>query len=122
MLYQSMSGDAADSDATASVSTLTMTNTTVNSELDGPMFYITNTSTVINLNGGNTLTAKSGDLVSAGTGRWGKDGSNGGKLTLNISGESYSDSITADDISSVTVNLSDDAEFTGTTNGSVTIL
>ena len=121
MLYQSMSGDAADSDATASVSTLTMLNTTITSELDGPMFYITNTSSVINLNGGNTLTAKSGDLVSAGTGRWGKDGSNGGKLTLNISGESYSDSITADDISSVTVNLSDGAEYSGTTNGSVTI-
>lgn len=121
MLYQSMSGDAADSDATASVSTLTMTNTAITSELDGPMFYITNTSTVINLNGGNTLTAKSGDLVSAGTGRWGKDGSNGGKLTLNISGESYSDSITADDISSVTVNLLDGAKFTGTTTGSVTI-
>ena len=121
MLYQSMSGDAADSDATASVSTLTITNTTITTELDGPMFYITNTSSVINLNGGNTLTAKSGDLVSAGTGRWGKDGFNGGKLTLNISGESYSDSITADDISSVTVNLSDGAAFTGTTSGSVTI-
>ena len=121
MLYQSMSGDAADSDATASVSTLTMTNTTITSELDGPMFYITNTSSVISLNGGNTLTARSGDLVSAGTGRWGKDGSNGGKLSLNISSDSYSDSITADDISSVTVNLSDGAEYTGTTTGSVTI-
>ena len=121
MLYQSMSGDAADSDATASVSTLTMTNTTITSDLDGPMFYITNTSSVINLNGGNTLTAKSGDLVSAGTGRWGKDGSNGGKLTLNLSGESYSDTITADDISSVTVNLSDGAEFTGNTSGSVKV-
>lgn len=121
MLYQSMSGDAADSDATASVSTLTMTNTTITSDLDGPMFYITNTSSVINLNGGNTLTAKSGDLVSAGTGRWGKDGSNGGKLTLNLSGESYSDTITADDISSVTVNLSDGAEFTGNISGSVKV-
>ncbi len=121
MLYQSMSGDAADSDATASVSTLTMMNTTITSELDGPMFYITNTSSVINLNGGNTLAAKSGDLVSAGTGRWGRDGSNGGKLTLNISGESYKDSITADNISSVTVNLSNGAEYSGTTNGSVTI-
>ncbi len=120
MLYQSMSGDAADSDATASVSTLTMTNTTITSELDGPMFYITNTSSVINLKGGNTLTAKSGNLVSAGTGRWGKDGYNGGKLTLNISGESYSDSITADDISSVTVNLSDGAKYTGSTSGPVT--
>lgn len=121
MLYQSMSGDAADSDATTSVSTLTMTNATITSKLDGPMFYITNTSSVINLSGGNTLTAKSGDLVSAGTGRWGKDGSNGGKLTLNISEQNYSDNITADDISSVTVNLSDGAEFTGTTSGNVTI-
>ncbi len=121
MLYQSMSGDAADSDATGSVSTLTMTNTTITSELDEPMFYITNTSSVINLNGGNNLTAKLGNLVSAGTGKGGNNGSNGGKLTLNISGESYRDSITADDISSVTVNLSDGAEFIGSTSGSVTV-
>ena len=119
MLYQSMSGDAADSDATANVSTLTMTGTTIDCELDGPMFYITNTNSVINLNGGNSLNAKSENLVSAAEGRWGREGSNGGTLTLNISGESISDSITADDISTVTVNLSDGAEFTGSTSGSV---
>lgn len=49
------------------------------------------------------------------------DSSNGGKLTLGISGESYSDTITADDINSVTVNLSVGAEFTGSTSGSVTV-
>ena len=55
MLYQSMSGDAADKDATASTSTLTMSGTTIRNNTDGAMFYITNTTSVIELNGGNTL-------------------------------------------------------------------
>ena len=121
MLYQSMSGDAADSDATADVSALTMTNTTVDLEIDVPMFYITNTSSVINLNGGNTLNASSEQLVSAGTGRWGSDGSNGGRLTLNINGDELGSSITADDISSVIVSTTDGGAFTGTTSGNVTV-
>ncbi len=121
MLYQSMSGDAADSDATASVSTLTMTDTTIDCQLDAPMFYITNTSSVIELKGGNTLKTKSRELVSAAAGRWGKDGSNGGRLTMNISGESYSDSASADDISSIRINLSGGAKYTGNTSGSVTV-
>ncbi|SDB61429.1 hypothetical protein SAMN02910317_03287, partial [Ruminococcaceae bacterium FB2012] len=41
MLYQSMSGDAADSDATANCSTLTMSGTTIRNNSEGPMFYIT---------------------------------------------------------------------------------
>ena len=121
MLYQSMSGDAADKDATASVSTLTMTGTTIRNGTDGAMFYITNTSSVINLSGGNTLECENGLLVNAGTGRWGSDGSNGGTLTLNITGDSISDSVTADSISSVTVSVQDGGEFTGETSGDVTI-
>ena len=120
MLYQSMSGDAADSDATSSVSTLTMTNSTITSDADGAMFYITNTSSVINLNGSNTLTTSSGQLVSAATGRWGNNGSNGGTLTLNSS-DDLTESIDADDISNVTVNLLDGATLSGTTSGDVTV-
>ena len=121
MLYQSMSGDAADKDATASVSTLTMTGTTIRNGTEGAMFYITNTRSVINLNGGNTLECSNGQLVNAATGRWGSDGSNGGTLTLNISGDSISDSVTADSISSVAVNVLDSGEFTGETSGYVTV-
>ncbi len=121
MLYQSMSGDAADSDATASCSELTMTGTTIRNGTDGPMFYITNTTSVINLNGGNTLECSNGQLVNAATGRWGKDGSNGGNLSLNISGDSLSDSVTADDISSVAVNVLDGGAFTGETSGEVAV-
>ncbi|MBR4554709.1 MAG: hypothetical protein IKO27_03850 [Ruminococcus sp.] len=121
MLYQSMSGDAADSDATANCSTLTMTGTTIRNGSDGPMFYITNTTSVINLEGGNTLECSNGQLVNAAAGRWGKDGSNGGNLSLNIKGDSISDSVTADDISSVAVNVLDGGEFTGETSGEVMV-
>lgn len=121
MLYQSMSGDAADKDATASTSTLTMSGTTIRNNTDGAMFYITNTTSVVELNGGNTLESANGQLVNAATGRWGSDGSNGGDLSLNITGDSISDSVTADDISSVAVNVLDGGEFTGETSGEVMV-
>ena len=121
MLYQSMSGDAADKDATASTSTLTMSGTTIRNNTDGAMFYITNTTSVIELNGGNTLESANGQLVNAATGRWGSDGSNGGNLSLNITGDSISESVTADDISSVAVNVLDGGEFTGETSGEVMV-
>ena len=121
MLYQSMSGDAADKDATASTSTLTMSGTTIRNNTDGAMFYITNTTSVIELNSGNTLESANGQLVNAATGRWGSDGSNGGNLSLNITGDSISDSITADDISSVAVNVLDGGEFIGETSGEVMV-
>ena len=121
MLYQSMSGDAADKDATASTSTLTMSGTTIRNNTDGAMFYITNTTSVIELNGGNTLESANGQLVNAATGRWGSDGSNGGNLSLNITGDSISNSVTADDISSVAVNVLDGGEFSGETSGEVMV-
>lgn len=121
MLYQSMSGDAADKDATSNCSTLTMSGTTIRNNTDGAMFYITNTTSVIELNGGNTLESANGQLVNAATGRWGSDGSNGGNLSLNITGDSISESVTADDISSVAVNVLDGGEFTGETSGEVMV-
>ena len=121
MLYQSMSGDASDKDATSNCSTLTMTGTTIRNSTDGAMFYITNTTSVINLEGGNTLECKNGKLVDAAAGRWGKDGSNGGELSLNIKDDKISDSVTADDISSVAVNVLDGGEFKGETSGEVMV-
>ncbi len=121
MLYQSMSGDAADKDATANCSTLTMSGTTIRNNTEGAMFYITNTTSVIELNGGNNLECANGQLVNAAAGRWGNDGSNGGCLSLNITGDSILDSVTADDISSVAVNVLDGGEFAGETSGEVMV-
>lgn len=121
MLYQSMSGDAADSDATANVSTLTMQDTTITVDNGGPLLYVTNTSSVVNLCGGNTLSSANGVFASAATGRWGSDGSNGGTLTIHTAGDNITQELTADDISRILVLTSDGAEVTGSTSGSVTV-
>ncbi len=121
MLYQSMSGDAADSDATASYSTLTMSGTTITSSVDGPVFYVTNTTCVINLEGGNTFVSEDGQFLSASDGRWGTDGSNGGKVTLNVTGDTIDGTIDTNDISSVTVNLTGGAVLNGSASGNVTV-
>ncbi len=121
MLYQSMSGDAADSDATSEVSTLTMADTTINVTNGGPLFYVTNTSTVVNLNGGNTLTADSGIFAYAAAGRWGNEGSNGGDLTLDLNGDSVADTLETDSLGSITVNTSEGSSVTGETSGDVTV-
>ena len=121
MLYQSMSGDAADKDATASFSTLTMTDTVIDNGTEGAMFYITNTTSVIELCGGNTLTSASCQLINAAAGRWGSDGSNGGHVSLNITGDTLTDSASTDEISSCAINILDGAEFTGSTSGNVSV-
>ena len=110
----------ADSDATASVSTLTMTDTTITVDNGGSLLYVTNTASVVNLCGGNTLTSASGVFASAATGRWGSDGSNGGTLTIHTA-DSISEALQADDISNITVLTSDGAAVTGSTSGSVTV-
>ena len=120
MLYQSMSGDAADKDAAASVSSLTMEDTTIDYQGDGPLLYVTNTTTEVSISGCTFKNAGS-QFVSAATGRWGSDGSNGGSLTLTIDGQSVDGEIAADSISSVLVKLANGGIFDGTTSGDVTV-
>ncbi len=121
MLYQSMSGDAADSDATATYSTLTMTDTEIVNNSDGPMFYVTNTTSVVNIYGDCSFTNASGTLISAAADSWGNDGSNGGSLTFNLYSGELTGDITADDISDITLYLADGASVDGETSGSVTV-
>ena len=44
MLYQSMSGDAADSDAATEVSTLALSDVALTCTQDAPVLYVTNTT------------------------------------------------------------------------------
>ena len=87
----------------------------------GAMFYCTNTSSVVNLRSAELVLSDTGDLLIVSAGRWGKDGSNGGELSLNIKDDKISDSVTADDISSVAVNVLDGGEFKGETSGEVMV-
>jgi hypothetical protein len=122
MLYQSMSGDASDSDATSSVSTLTLDTSKIIYEgtTSYGLFLITNTKTVVNCTD-TTFTNADETLIFAGVARWGTTGSNGGNATFNFTKETLDGKIDANATDSkITVNFTN-STFNGTTNGSVTI-
>ncbi len=94
MLYQSMSGDAE-----VGTSVLNMTGSTIQNNSQTPMILVTNTHTVVNLTGntfvdgeGKALT-KDSEMITLrncnndGGAQWGREGSNGGQLELNLKGQ-----------------------------------
>lgn len=121
MIYQSMSGDASEGTGTF---TATNSSLTIDSNSSyyktAPMFFITNTDAVINLT--NTkLSYGSNILVSAkGTSEWGKSGSNGGNLTLNAKNQILEGNIEVDNISTLTMSLSENSNYIGTINSAKT--
>lgn len=112
MIYQSTSGDAS-----VGTGTLTMTGGSLTAK-EGAIFFITNTDAEINLSG--TPLSGTGVLINAAaTDRWGTEGSNGGTVTLNAASETMTGDVTADEISSVTLNLKK-STLQGTLNGANT--
>ena len=107
MIYQSMSGDANEGTGTFSAtdSTLTISKKSKIYETS-PMFFITNTDAVINLEntklnyGSNQLVTVSGN-----DGEWGSQGSNGGNLTLNATNQILNGNISVDNISTASFIL-----------------
>ena len=119
MLYQSMSGDAADSDATKEVSTLVMTGVSLTCTQAVPTLYVTNTSSQATLTQCTLQTP--GGLATADEDRWGKTGSNGGELVLTLDATSSDGAITAGSTSSITVTTANGGAATGAVSGSVTV-
>lgn len=111
LLYQSASGDAG-----VGTSVFTMTGGSMKSNA-GAMFYCTNTDSVINLERAELLLSDEGTLLIVSSGRWGKDGKNGGDCTLNTKSQVLSGTITVDSISSLALNLAESSSFTGSVSG-----
>uniref|UniRef100_UPI0025F4A57D hypothetical protein n=1 Tax=Selenomonas sp. TaxID=2053611 RepID=UPI0025F4A57D len=110
MLYQSFSGDA-----NVGVASFIAQNSTLNNNSPGPMFYITNTTAQASLT--NTTLNQAGDILAKVTSdRWGNVGKNGGDFTLNAQQQTLKGQILANNISKVTVNLSEGSIFQGTLN------
>lgn len=115
-IYQSMSGDA-----DVGTSTFTAKNTKLTIAEDSPvaseapMFHITNTACVINLE--NTQCSfKSGTLLeSSGQNQWGNEGSNGGVCELNTNNEDLTGNVIVDSISSLDWNMKN-TKFSGAIN------
>lgn len=107
MIYQSMSGDA--SVGTGNFSS-TNSSLSINKNSDyyktAPMFFVTNTDAVINLEN-TTLSFGSNVLLSAkGTDEWGTKNSNGGNVIFNAEKQKLNGNIELDSISELQLKLS----------------
>ena len=116
MIYQSMSGDASEGTGTFTAKNSTLIiDSNSNYYTKAPMFFITNTDAVINLED-TKLSFGSGLLISSkGTSEWGNSGSNGGNLVLNATNQELDGDIEVDSISSLSLNLVS-SSYKGTIN------
>ena len=114
-LYQSMSGDAANgnSEFTANNSKITTNN--------GDTLYVTNTTATINLSS-NTIVNNdnSGNFLRIQKDSWGKSGSNGGDVTLNLTNQRATGNIVVDSISKLAMTMKSNSYFEGIINGDKT--
>lgn len=110
-LYQSMSGDADTgiSEFTANNSTITTNN--------GDTFYITNTSSTINLSNNTIINNDaSGNFLRAKADSWGNEGSNGGDVTLILNNQKAVGNIVIDSISKLNMTMNTNSYYEGTIN------
>ena len=106
-IYQSFSGDASDGTDyfKATDSTFTVLTAGV------PMFYVTNITADITLDGNTFVSADDSDnlIIAEEQDQWGKTGQNGGKVTLNITNQDLSSytAFVGSSSSSLTVKATD---------------
>lgn len=111
MIYQSMSGDAAEGTSSFTASGGSITNK------NGDIFFVNNTATEISLSGVEiTNEDADGVFLRAAAAGWGNEGSNGGKVNMNASGQTINGDILIDDISTLNLYLRDKSVFTGVIN------
>ena len=110
-LYQSMSGDAANGQAT-----FTAKNSAITTN-QGDSFYVTNTTAEINLENNQIINNDTtGNFLRVQKDSWGKSGSNGGTVTLNLANQKATGNIVVDSISSLTINLANNSSLTSAIN------
>ena len=111
MIYQSMSGDAAEGTSSFTANSGSITNK------NGDIFFVTNTATEIALNGVEiTNEDADGVFLRAAAAGWGNEGSNGGKVNLNASAQTINGDIIVDSVSTLNLYLKDESSFTGAIN------
>ena len=109
MLYQSFSGDADVGVARFAAKDSKLTNLS-----GGAMFYVTNTKAEITLDNVSISTPGSAPLLRAASGRWGRDGKNGGDATLTATRQKLAGDVEADALSRVSLLLNEASDWTGT--------
>lgn len=112
MLYQSFSGDAE-----SGIARLKAENNTLTTHGTGAFIYVNNTTAEADLTGNTILMPNTTTLVKAAAdSRWGKDGENGGHLTLRASNQELNGNIVADSISTVALDMTNGSSLVGAIN------
>ena len=113
MIYQSMSGDAEEGEATLSITGGSVTGK------NGDLIYSTNTSSVVKLEDVDLTLANDTLLRIEGNDSsrvWGTAGSNGADMSLLATKQTLNGKIIVDEISSLTLTMSDNSSFEGSIN------
>ena len=112
MLYQSFSGDAE-----SGIARLKAENNTLTTHGTGAFIYVNNTTAEADLTGNTILMSNTTTLVKAAAdSRWGKDGENGGHITLRASNQELSGNIVADSISTIAIDMTNGSSLVGAVN------
>lgn len=112
MLYQSFSGDAE-----SGIARLKAENNTLTTHGTGAFIYVNNTTAEADLTGNTIVMPNTTTLVKAAAdSRWGKDGENGGHLTLRASNQELNGNIVADSISTVALDMTNGSSLVGAVN------
>ena len=111
MIYQSMSGDAAEGTSSFAANGGSITNK------NGDIFFVNNTATEISLSGVEiTNEDAEGLFLRAEAAGWGNEGSNGGKINLTASGQTINGDMLVDEVSVLNLYLKDSSAWTGAVN------
>ncbi len=115
MIYQSFSGDAegADGEFKATHSAIHVTGE------DSPLFFVTNSTAYISLDG-NDISCASGILLNAAASRWGHEGENGGTAVITARWQTLEGSLLADADSRINLHLTEGSVLKGTVNPDAT--
>ena len=114
-IYQSMSGDADEGTASFTAKDLTITTN------KGDTIFVTNTKATISLTNNKIINNDStGAFLRIQSGKWGRSGSNGGDVTLNVNNQTINGDIFVDNISTLNMKLTNGSNYTGKINGNNT--
>ena len=113
MIYQSMSGDAAQGTSSFTMNGGTLTNA------NGDVFFVNNTATDITLSNATIVNNdNNGVFLRAAAAGWGSEGSNGGQVNLNATNQEINGDMIVDDISVLNLYLKENSSFSGSVNSS----
>lgn len=111
MIYQSMSGDAAEGLASFTMKDGSLLNK------NGDVFFVNNTMSTISLeNASISNEDKDGYFLRAAAAGWGSEGSNGGHVTMNLTNQTIEGDIIVDEVSTLNMYLKNNSSYTGAIN------